>query len=56
MNLIMSTLVVGIGLGIIGLPTAEAIVDLHSIGSFEVLTLIGIGMGIGSLKEFISRA
>ncbi len=50
------TIFFGIALGLIALPTTEAIINLHTIGSFEVLTLIGIGLGIGSLKEFISRA
>ena len=52
----VGTIFFGIGLGLIGLPTTEAILNLHTIGVFEVLTLIGIGLGIGSLKEFISRA
>jgi len=49
------TIFFGIALGIIGLPNGEYINNLHSIELFEVLTLIGIGLGIGSLKEFLSK-
>jgi hypothetical protein len=57
-NLILDigTIIFGIGLGIIGLPTTETIINIHSIGGWQVLSLIGIGLGIGSLKEFISKS
>jgi hypothetical protein len=49
------TIFFGIALGIIALPSNEYINNLHSIQSFEALTLIGIGLGIGSLKEFVPK-
>jgi uncharacterized membrane protein len=51
----IGTISFGIALGIIGLPSSGYINNLHSIGPFEALTLIGIGLGIGSLKEFVPK-
>jgi hypothetical protein len=51
----LGTIFFGIALGIIGLPNSEYINNLHSIEYFEVLTLIGIGLGIGTLKEFVPK-
>jgi hypothetical protein len=49
------TILFGIALGIIALPTDEFINSLHAIGPYEALILIGIGLGIGSLKEFLPK-
>jgi hypothetical protein len=51
----VGTISFGIALGIIGLPSSEYINNLYSIEFFEALTLIGIGLGIGSLKEIVSK-
>lgn len=50
------TILFGIALGIIALPTNEFINSLHGIGPSEALILIGIGLGIGSLKEFLPKS
>ena len=57
-NLILDigTIIFGIGLALIGLPTNEAIINVRTIGDLDIWTLLGIGLGIGSLKEFLSRS
>jgi hypothetical protein len=56
-NLVLDagTIIFGIGLALIGLPTNEAVLNIRTISDLDFLTLIGIGLGIGSLKEVISR-
>jgi hypothetical protein len=39
----------------IGLPTNETVLNIRAMENLDVLTLLGIGLGIGSLKEFFSR-
>jgi hypothetical protein len=56
-NLVLDagTIIFGIGLALIGLPANEAVLNVRAISDLDFLTLIGIGLGIGSLKEVISR-
>lgn len=42
-------------MGIIGLLTNEAVLNVYTLNSLEILTIIGIGLGIGSLKEYITK-
>jgi hypothetical protein len=57
-NLILDigTIIFGIGLALIGLPANEAILNVRTISDLDIWTLLGIGLGIGSLKEFLSRS
>lgn len=45
----------GISLGIFGLLSNEFIMGLRNIGLFETTVLFGLGLGIGSLKEFVDK-
>jgi hypothetical protein len=56
-NLILdiATLLFGITIGLIELPVSETILNIHDIGNYQVLALIALGMGIGSLKELITK-
>ncbi|MGH9963760.1 MAG: hypothetical protein ACRD5E_02880 [Nitrososphaeraceae archaeon] len=49
------TLFFGIILGLIALPSNEAMLSVHTLGGIQIVTLIVIGLGLGSLKEFITR-
>lgn len=57
-NLVLDvgTLIFGIGLALIGLPTNETVLNVRTLAELNILTLLGIGLGIGSLKEFLSRS
>lgn len=45
----------GISLGIFGLLSNEFVLGLRTIGPFETTVLFGLGLGIGSLKEFVDK-
>jgi hypothetical protein len=49
------TILFGIGLGLVALIDNTFIAGIYNLGALEILTLIGIGMGIGSLKEFLYK-
>ena len=46
----------GMALGLTTLIDNSFITEIHSLGLVEVLILIGIGLGIGSLKEILYRS
>lgn len=56
-NLILDvgTIIFGIGLGVVGLLTNQFLTDLYNINEIDVIILISIGLGIGSLKEFVAK-
>jgi cbb3-type cytochrome oxidase subunit 3 len=45
----------GISVAIFGLLTNDYVLGLRNIGTLEVAALIGLGLGIGSLKEFVDN-
>ena len=45
----------GIAVTLIGVLNNALVTELQAIGSIEILTLIGIGLGVGSLKEIVDR-
>lgn len=45
----------GISLGIFGLLSNDFVLGLRIIGLFEITVLFGLGLGIGSLKEFVDK-
>lgn len=49
------TVLFGIGVSVLGLLNNPYIIGLHNIGLIEVLALIGIGLGIGSLKDIAEK-
>jgi hypothetical protein len=51
----IATIIFGIALGLIALLNDPFVLGLHSIGTFDILILMGMGLGIGSLKEFITK-
>jgi hypothetical protein len=52
---IAGTIVFGVGVSVLGLLNNSYITNLHDIGIQEALVLIGIGLGIGSLKDFTQQ-
>jgi len=50
------TILFGIGLGLVALIDNTFIAGIYNLGPLEIITLIGIGMGIGSLKEFLYKS
>jgi hypothetical protein len=49
-------IVFGVGIGLTTLVDNSFITGIHSLGVVEVLILIGIGLGIGSLKEIVYKS
>lgn len=49
---IIGTVFFGVGVSVLGLLNNSYLISLHDIGPQEALVLIGIGLGIGSLKDF----
>jgi hypothetical protein len=47
--------ILGISIGIFGLLSNDFVLGLRTIGPFEVTVLFGLGLGIGSLKEFVDK-
>lgn len=45
----------GISLGIFGLLSNDFVLGLRTVGPFEIFVLFGLGLGIGSLKEFVDK-
>jgi hypothetical protein len=52
---IAGTILFGVGVSVLGLLNNSYITNLHDIGIQEVLVLFGIGLGIGSLKDFTQQ-
>jgi hypothetical protein len=51
----IGTILFGIGVSGLGLFNNGYITSLHNIGIQEVAVLLGIGLGIGSLKDFVDK-
>jgi hypothetical protein len=47
--------ILGISISIFGLLSNDFVLGLRTIGPFEVTVLFGLGLGIGSLKEFVDK-
>lgn len=45
----------GISIGIFGLLTNEYVMGLRDLGGVEIIVLFSLGLGIGSLKEFVDK-
>lgn len=45
----------GISIGVFGLLTNDYVLGLRNIQGLEILVLFGLGLGIGSLKEFVDK-
>ena len=43
----------GIVLGLVTLVSEEFLTSMHNLGAPEIVILIVVGLGIGSLKEFV---
>jgi hypothetical protein len=51
----IATIGFGIAIGLIGLLNNNYVTGIIDISSYDVAILIGIGLGIGSLKEFVDK-
>jgi hypothetical protein len=51
----IGTILFGIAVSGLGLFNNGYVTTLHNIGSQETLVLLGIGLGIGSLKDFVDK-
>ena len=49
------TIAFGIAVGLLGIYSNASVTNLLSIGVHEILILLGLGLGIGSLKELIDK-
>ena len=52
----IGTIIFGIALGIIALFNDPFVLGVHTLGPLDKIILIGMGLGIGSLKEFITNS
>ena len=52
----IGTIIFGIAVGLTALFNGTILTGIYTLGSLETITLFGIGLGIGSLKEFITRS
>jgi hypothetical protein len=51
----VGAIIFGVGVSVVALFNNGYITGLHNIGTQEVLVLLGIGLGIGSLKDFVDK-
>jgi hypothetical protein len=51
----IGTIIFGIAVGLILIPTSATILNVTYLSDIEILTLVGAGLGIGSLKEIIRK-
>ena len=52
---IVGTILFGVGVSVLGLFNNSYITSIHNISYLDVFALIGIGLGIGSLKDFAAQ-
>jgi hypothetical protein len=45
----------GVAIALIGVLSNALVIELQAIGDIEILTLVGIGLGVGSLKEIVDK-